>query len=182
MRKLFLVLICAALAPLARAQSIDLSGLDKLTNRASEVNTISLDGDNLRTAAQFLSGNNPDVKQARSIVEGLQGIWVRNFGFKDKEQYSRKDLNQVRDQLKTGGWSKVVESREKDEISEIYLRSENQKTIGLAIISEEPKELTVVVISGAIDLERLGKLSGNLGIPPLELHHPQPQPTPKPAK
>jgi hypothetical protein len=178
--KFFFVLICAALAPRARTQTIDLSALDKLANRASEVNTISLDGDNLRTAAQFLSGNNPDVKQARSIVEGLQGIWVRNFAFKDKEEYSTKDLVPVRDQLKTGGWSKVVESREKDETSEIYLRSENQKTIGLAIISQEPKELTVVVISGSIDLERLGKLSGSLGIPPLEPHHPQP--TLKPSK
>ncbi len=166
--------------PMGRAQDIDLSGLDKLANRASEVNTISLDGENLKTAAQFLTGKDPDIQQARAIVEGLQGIWVRNFAFKDKDEYSSRNLAPVRNQLKGAGWSKIVESREKDEVSEIYLRSANQKTIGLAIIAEEPKELTVVVISGSIDLERLGKLSGNLGIPPIELHHPKPDPSKAP--
>jgi hypothetical protein len=39
--------------------------------------------------------------------------------------------------------------------------------LGLAVLSAEPKELTVVNIVGPVDLEKLAKLEGNLGIPDL---------------
>ncbi len=160
----------------AAGQEVDLSSLDKLANRAEESNTISLDGDNLRTASRFLTGNNPDIQQAKAIVDGLTGIWVRNFSFKGKDDYGKNDLAAVRKQLQGGGWSKVVESKAKDEDSEIYLRVNNQKTGGLAIIAQEPKELTVVVISGSIDLEKLGKLGGSLGIPDIQIKPPKKSP------
>jgi len=157
----------------ASAQVVDLSSLDKLTNRAKETNTISLDGDNLRTASRFLSGDDPDMKDVKTIIEGIKGIWVRNFTFKGKEEYGKNDLAPIRKQLQGGGWSKVLESKSESdhEFTEVYLRTDNQKTAGLAVICEEPKELTVAVITGSIDLERLGKLSGNLGIPNIELKH-----------
>jgi hypothetical protein len=164
-------LLLAALCPAAGAQSIDLSSLDKLAKNASEANEVSLDGNNLSTAARFLYGDDPDIKEARRIIEGIKGIWVRNFVFKNKDEYSKGDLSNVRKQLQGSGWSKVMESKshaDGDNI-EVFLRSENQKTTGLSVISQEPKALTVVVILGSIDLERLGKLSGNLGIPPLQL-------------
>ncbi len=157
----------------ASGQGVDLSSLDKLTNRAKEVTTISLDGDNLRTAARFLTSDDPDVKEAKAIIEGIKGIWVRNFSFRGKEEYGEKDLAPIRRQLQGSGWSKVVVSKSNTdhENTEVYLRTENSKTAGLAVISEEPRDLTVVVIGGSIDLERLGKLSGNLGIPNIELKH-----------
>lgn len=167
------MLLAALCTAAAGAQSIDLSSLDKLAKSAREANEISLDGDNLSTASRFLYGNDPDIKEARQIIEGIKGIWVRNFTFRGKEDYSKNDLAGVRKQLQGGGWSKVMESKSESdrENIEVYLRTENQKTTGLSVISQEPKELTVVVILGSIDLERLGKLSGNLGIPNLQLKH-----------
>ena len=172
----FLLPFTLAIASLA-AQEIDLSSLDKLANRAKESNTISLDGDSLKTASKFLSGSDPDIQQAKAVVEGLKGIWVRNFEFKGKEEYGKGDLAPILKQLKAGGWSKIVDSRDESEMTEIFLHNENQKTIGLAIVAQAPKELTVVLISGSIDLDRLGKLSGTLGIPDIELKH-----KPKPPK
>ncbi len=159
------------------AQEIDLSSLDKLANRAKESNTISLDGDSLKTASKFLSGDDPDMQKAKAVVEGLKGIWVRNFEFKGKDDYGKGDLAPILKQLKAAGWSKIVDSRDENETTEIFLHNENQKTVGLAIVAQEPKSLTVVLISGSIDLDRLGKLSGTLGIPDIELKH-----KPKPAK
>jgi hypothetical protein len=77
-------------------------------------------------------------------------------------------------------------SEEDKEHTEVYLHSENDKIVGIAILSAEPRELTVVAISGPINLEDLDKLGGNLGIPHLPDHGkrsprpPTPPPAPKP--
>ena len=39
--------------------------------------------------------------------------------------------------------------------------------MGLAVLAIEPKEFTIVNIVGAIDLERLHRLEGQLGVPKL---------------
>ena len=52
----------------------------------------------------------------------------------------------------------------KDEISEIYTRTEQGKIVGFAIIAAEPKELTVVGIEGTINLNDLSALQA-LGVP-----------------
>lgn len=168
-----IALVAALFAGVVSAQGIDLSSLDKFNKSAKETNEVSLDGDNLSTASRFLYGNDPDIQQAKKIIEGIKGIWVRNYSFKGKDEYGNHDLAPVRKQLQGGGWARVMESKSETdhENIEVYLRTENQKTAGLAVISEAPKDLTVVVILGSIDLERLGKLSGNLGIPNLELKH-----------
>jgi hypothetical protein len=43
------------------------------------------------------------------------------------------------------------------------------KANGLAIISSEPREFTIVNIVGSIDLQKLHRLEGQLGIPKLQL-------------
>ncbi len=47
----------------------------------------------------------------------------------------------------------------------MYVRNENKKVTGVAIIAAEPKELTVVNIVGPVDLDSIAELSGHLGIP-----------------
>lgn len=49
---------------------------------------------------------------------------------------------------------------------------------GLAILSFEPKELTVINIVGSVDLDKLRRLEGQFGVPDLELERdskPQPK-------
>ena len=41
--------------------------------------------------------------------------------------------------------------------------------LGLAILSLEPKELTVVNFVGSIDLEKVSALEGKMGIPKMKL-------------
>ena len=100
----------------------------------------------------------------------MKSIYVRNFEFKEKGDYNDADLNPIRAQLRGPGWAKIVESKNDDkEHTEIYLHTVNEKLAGIAILSAEPMELTVVAISGEINLEDLGKLRGNLGIPDIPL-------------
>ena len=41
----------------------------------------------------------------------------------------------------------------------------NNQMQGLFVLDAEPKELSLVLILGPIDMEKLGKLGGNFGIP-----------------
>jgi hypothetical protein len=184
MMHLFFVAALAAVAD----QGIDLSILDRLADKAKEANTVTLDGATLKLASRFLSGDDPDEQKVKNLVAGLKSISVRNFEFKEKGQYTDADLNPIRMQLRQPGWSKIVESKSEEdkEHTEVYLHSENDKIIGIAILSAEPRELTVVAISGPINLEDLDKLGGNLGIPHLPDHGKRPprpltpKPPPKP--
>jgi hypothetical protein len=54
------------------------------------------------------------------------------------------------------------------ETDEIYLRKENGKLTGVAVIAAEPKELTVVNIVGPIDLDSLAELGGHFHIPTMD--------------
>ena len=65
----------------------------------------------------------------------------------------------------------VVEVRSKKEQAnvDIYLSVSGNKALGLAIISTEPREFTIVNIVGSVDLDKLHKLEGKFGVPNLEL-------------
>ena len=87
--------------------------------------------------------------------------------FRSKEA----DLAPLRAYLKTLQWSKIVDTKDADQTSQIYLQPlPGNKLGGLAIVSAQPKEVTVVFISGVLNMSDVGKLSGNLGIPDIQLN------------
>ena len=52
---------------------------------------------------------------------------------------------------------------------EVYLLFNAEQVGGLAVLYTEEKELTVVNIVGPVDLDKLAKLEGQLGVPDLEI-------------
>jgi hypothetical protein len=72
-------------------------------------------------------------------------------------------------QLRGSTWSKIltVKSKKGGENVEVYLNMVGDQITGLAVLSIEPKEFTVVNIVGQIDLEKLSKLEGQFGVPDL---------------
>lgn len=165
-------IITAAVTGAAWGQALDLSGLDKLEAKAKEVNNVTLDRNLLHLAGTFLSGGDKDQQTVKSLVDGLRGVYVRNFEFSSKDQYSMADVEPIRQQIRSRGWSRIVESRQKDddgtirEIDEVYINTGAGG--GLAVISAEPKELSVVYIDGVIKIEDLQKLHG-LGVPHINI-------------
>ena len=160
-----LILVLGALPLLAQAPRLQLDRLERLASTASEVVDVTLDGSTLRMATQFM-GKDP---QTRALVRGLQGIYVKSFEFDQPNAYSPADLEAIRAQLQPPGWSRIVnvQSR-KDGHVEIFLMGDGRGgNLGLAVLAAEPKELTVVNIVGPIDLQTLGSLEGQLGIPRL---------------
>jgi hypothetical protein len=159
-----LAALCLALP--SQAQSI-FGDLDRLAAKASESVEVSLDANLLRLAGGFFSANKKDEAAAKDLVSNLKGIWVRSFEFAKEGEYSQADLQTVRNQLKAPGWSRIVGVQGGRDGVEVYVKTEAGKTAGLALLSCEPKELSMVYIEGPIDIERLSELGGKLGVPAL---------------
>ena len=86
-------------------------------------------------------------------------------------EYASADVEAIRVQLRTPGWSRIVgvhSKRDGDNV-EVFTWLEGGNIAGLAILCADPTELVVVNIVGAIDLEKLSQLEGKFGIPKLNL-------------
>ncbi|MGH9430087.1 MAG: DUF4252 domain-containing protein [Terriglobia bacterium] len=150
---------------------LNLNRLTSLEKRASEVTDVTLDGRMLRMAAGFISDEkSSDDAETKSLIQRLQGIYVRDYEFAKEGQYTKADLDAIRAQLHAPGWAKIVNVRSQrdGETDEIYIMGSSDHIQGLAIISAQPKELTVVNIVGPIDLKQLSHLEGHMGAPHVE--------------
>jgi hypothetical protein len=164
--KTAMILFAAAVTAFAQ-QSFDFKTLDKLGANATGSTNITLEGDTLKLATSFLGDD-------KSSLRNLTGVYVRSFEFARAGQYKDSDLAPLRAYLKNLQWTKIVDVKETDETSEIYLHAlPNNKLGGLAIVSAEAKEVTVVFIAGVLNMSDLSKLSGNLGIPDINLDRDQ---------
>lgn len=161
------IIFTLPLAAFAQNARLQLDNLEKLSNKAAEVNDITLDGAMLKLAAKFMdTDSDPDTIQAKEMIENLQGIYIKDFEFDKPNQYSPADVQEIRTQLSGPAWSKIVENinKREGEINEIYVMKDGNKVAGVAILVVAPKELTVVNLVGPIDLDKLGALNGKLGI------------------
>lgn len=150
--------------------NIDLSALEA---KADEVVDVTLDGPMLRLASKFMSNKDPDEAAARSLIEGLTGIYVRSFEFDKDGAYDMHIAEKFRSQI-GAGWQRIVSVRSKTkENTEIWIKPAGDKIGGLVIIAAEPDEFTVVNLVGTIDLDRISELNGNFGIPKLGLANEQ---------
>jgi hypothetical protein len=144
--------------------------LEQLAAKASNAVDVSLGGSTLKFAARFLDSSDPDEATVKKMINGLDGIYIKSFEFKREGMWSEADLDDIRAQLHTPEWERIVgyKSAEEGETDEIWVRTENKKVSGVAIIACEPKSLTVVNIAGAVDLDSLAELGGHFGVPKLE--------------
>ena len=144
---------------------------DVLTAKASNTVDVSLSGSLLQFAARFLSDNDKDEAQVKKLIIGLKGIYVKNFEFKKPGEYTAADVESFRAPLHTADWERIVgvHSTEDGENVEVYIKNDGKKVGGLAIIATEPKQVTLVNIVGAIDLDTLSELGGHMGIPEIEV-------------
>lgn len=165
MRKLVIVFtLTLVIAIPASAQRINLD-FPGLAERAEEVVDVTLDASMLRLAAKFLGGNDPEEREIRHMINGLQGIYVRSYEFAKDGEYDKSLIDRVKSQLGPT-WKPLVTVRSKTkENVNIMADVRGDRINGLVIIASEPREFTVVNIVGDIDIDRLSKLEGEFGIP-----------------
>lgn len=157
------VLVLTAAAAFAQ-QGFDIKSLDRLGANAKSSTNVTLEGDTLKLAQAFL-GKGKDDSAIKDLVNGLRGIYVRSFEFEEAGKYSPADVEPLRAWLAGQKWSRLVDVKDKNETTQVWLQTGGGKTGGLAVIATEPKEVTVVYIDGTLTVDDLAKLGGNLGIP-----------------
>lgn len=164
------VLGAAALTSTAMAQTSSLPlppPVEKeLAARASSVNEVTLGKNMLSFASKFMDGKDKDEAEVQKLIEGLEGIYVRNYEFDKEGQFSMEQVEQLRKYFETSEWTPLVHSRDRKngEISDVMVKLVNGKTGGMLILSVEPKEISIVLIAGPIRMEDLGKLKGIGGL------------------
>ena len=162
-----------------RAQSakLQMDQLDSLASKASETIDVKLDEHLMQMTAKFFVSKDPDDAEIRELIKGVKGIYVKSFTFEKEGEYSPAEIDSVMSQLRGGAWSKIigVTSKKDGDNVEVYLNTAGDQINGLAVLSIEPKEFTVVNIVGPINLEKLVQLEGQFGVPYLNLPPPKPK-------
>ena len=162
-----LVFAGAVITANGQGAKLQIDQLDFLANRASETVEVRLDEHLMQTTAKLFSDR--DDAEIRDALKGVKGIYVKSFTFAKEGEYSPAEVDSVLSQLRGGAWSK------KDVNVEVYLMMQGDQIEGLAVISAEPKEFTVVNIVGPINLEKLTKLEGQFGVPDLGIEQAKPK-------
>lgn len=156
--------------PLLAAQQFKFN-LEHLESKSSNTVDVSLDSSMLQFAARFLNNRNVEEAKAKKMLSGIEGIYIKSLEFKQDGAWSQADLENVRKQLKAPEWSRIVgvKNTEGGDTAEVYVRSTNSKVSGLAMLVTGAREFTVVNIMGAVDLDSLGDLGGQFGVPKLKI-------------
>jgi hypothetical protein len=138
----------------------------QLAARASNVTEVTLGKNMLAFAAKFMNGKDKDEAGVQRLIEGLDGIYVREYEFDKEGQYSMEEIEQLRKYFETSEWTPMVRERERKtgETTDVMVKLVNGEAHGMFIFTVEPKELTIVLILGPVRMEDLGKLKGIGGL------------------
>jgi hypothetical protein len=143
----------------------------KLAARASDVNEVTMNKTMLKFASQFLDEKDKDDVEAQRLIQNLNAIYVRNYEFSEPGQYTPEDLKTIRQQFLGPDWNPMVKVRSKkgEGDTDVYVKMVGNEVKGMFVLDAEPKQLDMVYISGSIRPEDLKQLSGNFGVPNLNL-------------
>jgi hypothetical protein len=156
----------------AAAGRLRLDSLEKLAPKASDAVNIEIDGILIKFAGSILSDEDADERAVKELVSGLKGVYVRSYEFKSEGQFAEADVAAVREQLRAPGWARVmdVKSRGLDfGDAEVYLATAAGRVEGFALLVVAPREVTVVNIVGALDLDKLRQLGDDLNLPHIRI-------------
>jgi hypothetical protein len=172
MRNLIVALLlgAASLATTASAQTEQLPApppIEKeLAARATNATEVTLGKNMLGFAAKVMNGKDKDDAATRQLIEGLDGIYVRDYEFDKEGQFSTDEIEMLRKYFETSEWTPMVHERDRknNESTDVMVKVVNGESHGVFILDVEPRELTIVLILGPIHMEDLGKLKGMAGL------------------
>ncbi len=160
----------------AGSPQLVLPDFNHLKGKATESVDVTIDGFVLRIAKKFASNEaqntaDPEERAALDLLNDIHSIQVRNFEFADDDAYSKDDIDGVRRQLTGPNWNAIVQKRSRDhsEDVDVFLNTDGERILGIAVIASQPRSFTIVNISGNIDVDKLTKLEGKFDIPHLSM-------------
>ena len=141
-----------------------------LAERATHVTEVTLDKNMLAFASKFMDDEKDDDKDDKAVKEmirNLKGVYVREYEFDKEHSYTGAELEGLRKYFESADWSPMVHERTKGaaEGTDVYVKLVNGQMQGLFVLDAEAKELSLVLILGPIDVDKIGRLGGSFGIP-----------------
>jgi hypothetical protein len=139
-----------------------------LAERATHVTEVTLDKNMLAFAAKFMDKDtDKDDEEAKQMIRNLKGVYVREYEFDKDHSYTAAELDGLRKYFEGSDWSPIVRERTKSvaEGTDVYVKLVDNRMQGLFVLDAEPKELSLVLILGPIDVDKISKLGGTFGIP-----------------
>lgn len=163
--------MCLPIFGAAQSSSLRVPDFEALRAKATETVDVHIGAWPLRIFAAILDEEDPEDAEMKELIGGLRGVHVRSYEFAEDDAYSKADIESVRKQLAEPGWHQLVHVSNRDEHSEldIYVALDDNKPKGLALVASEPRSFTILHIVGTIDLEKLDKLEGHVGVPRINL-------------
>jgi hypothetical protein len=149
------LLLCAALwaAPLANAQKLDLK-FDALAAKAASKVELDISGALLKLATRFARD-----ADATDLLSGVKAVHIRNYEFRSFGAYTQKDLEPLRNQISgQSRWSKIVNIKEDETTTEIYIATDGDKIGGCVVIAAGEDELSIIYLEGTFTLAQVKRL------------------------
>lgn len=167
-----LFLLLAIVSANAQDARLRFENLNKLEDKASDVVEVNIDGKLLETAKRAMTKvSDEDTKKVAQAISGLKGIYVRVYNFEKENNYNVSDVEQVRSQMQSPGWEKLVNVRSKknNQKIDVFTMFTGDLVSGVAVVVSEAKTIAVVNVVGAIDIDTLVELSGKMNIPKIDI-------------
>lgn len=169
---LFAFLAMSAVAVNAQTARLQFENLNYLESKASEIVEVNIDGKLLDLAKRvMIKVNDQDAKKVGEAIKGLEGIYVRVYRFENSGEYNPNDIEQIRSQLKSPGWSQLanVRSKKNNQKVDVFTMFSGNDMSGLAVVISEDKSVALVNVIGPIDIDLLAEMSGQLNIPKIDI-------------
>src|SRR3974377_1482544 len=90
----------AQTSPLPRPSPVE----KELAARASNVTEVTLGKNMLAFAAKYMNGKDKDEAATRHLIEGLDGIDVRDYEFEKEGESSMDEVQKLRQYFETSEW------------------------------------------------------------------------------
>lgn len=159
----FALLTLALIVPgLCKADppALQFPSFPELQRDAVESVNITLGPLALWLAKWVIKSDDPGSPAARQMPRGVRKIHIRSYRFETDHFYSQSDLQALRSRLEAPGWHQMIQVRDqaKSENVDMYYALDKHKVTALVVLAMEPREFTLVDMTGTIDLNQVATL------------------------
>jgi hypothetical protein len=153
-------LLALLLFSAARAQDarLRLDHLDRLAAGATESVEITMNDVQVQFLRRLVSLGESERSKLKGLLSKLKGVYVRGYEFARDGEYSDADIEEVRAQLRSPGWERIAEVRNRNKSDEVFFMPRGDEIAGFAAVSTEPRKVCVINIVGPMDMDEMALL------------------------
>lgn len=155
---LALLLFCGLAVARAQEARLRLDRLDRLAVRSTESVEITMNDLQIQFLRKLVLLGESERSKLKGLLSKLKGVYVRGCEFARDGEYSDADIEEVRAQLRSPAWERIVEVRNRNGSDEVFFMPRDDEIAGFAAISTEPRKVCVINVVGPMDLDEMAIL------------------------